>query len=128
MPKQILDYQYVDGEISPFYYVIELYKCEVNWDKSVYYFELMPPIKSVEYSKVNETLISCSLTASDLIINKDIENRIGINLMSLKKRLSFDIHDPSIIEQFIIYAPDIEMLISQMPKNFTKTFIVTKRG
>ncbi|MDQ0268694.1 hypothetical protein [Cytobacillus purgationiresistens] len=65
MPKQYLDYQYVDGELTPFYYVLKLYKGEINWDKSVFYFELMPPIKSIEYDEVDESLINFHILLSD---------------------------------------------------------------
>ncbi|MFE8697930.1 hypothetical protein ACFYKT_16435 [Cytobacillus sp. FJAT-53684] len=125
MPKQYLDYQYVDGELSPFYYVLKLFKGEVNWDKHVFYFDLFPPIKSEEYSEIDESLINYCVHASELIINKDYPNKLGVNLKALKKRLAFDIHDPSVIEQFFLYAPDVISIVGEFPTEYKMGFMIT---
>ncbi|WP_313804718.1 hypothetical protein [Cytobacillus sp.] len=125
MPVQYLDYQYVDGELSPFYYVLKLFKGEVDWDKHIFYFDLMVPIKSVEYSEIDENLINYGVHISELIINKDYPNKLGINLSALKRRLSFDIHDPSVIEQFLLYAPDVMAIIGHFPQVNRMEFILT---
>ncbi|MCM3620463.1 hypothetical protein M3936_23185 [Sutcliffiella horikoshii] len=122
MPKQILDYQYIDGELSPHYYILQLYPNEINWDKNVFYFDLCPPIYSQEYSELNETLLGCSVTITDLIVNKEFPSRLGINLRSLKRRLLPDIDELSFIQQFIIYAPDLDFIIARLPEEHTKTF------
>lgn len=126
MPKQILDYQYIEGELSPCYFVLQLYKNEVDWEKHVFYFELLKPIKSEEYSEFDGTLISCSVPATDLIISNTMPNNIGINLNSVKKRLTSELNNPSAIEQFIIYAPDLDFILSRMPENLIKSFFVLK--
>lgn len=128
MPKQYLDYQYVDGELSPFYYVIELSKGEVNWDKNIFYFDLITPILSTEYSEINEFLFSYNVSSTDLILNKEFPHRLGINLRSLKKRIYCDIHDPNVIEQFIMYAPDVEMILNQIPSQRTMSLLLNKGG
>lgn len=125
MPVQYLDYQYVDGELSPFYYVLKLFTGEVDWDKHTFYFDLMVPIKSEEYSEIDENLINYGVHISELIINKDYPNKLGINLNSLKKRLSFDVHDPSVIEQIFLYAPDVLSLIGQFPTENRLEYMLT---
>lgn len=125
MPIQYLDYQYIDGELSPYYFILKLFKGEVDWDKHTFYFDLIAPIKSEEYSKIDETLINCGVSMADLIINKEYPNRLGINLNSLKKRLSFDVHDPSVIEQFILYVPDVKEIIGQFPQKHRMEFTVS---
>ncbi|MEK4924149.1 hypothetical protein MKX78_19770 [Cytobacillus sp. FSL R5-0569] len=125
MPKQILDYQYIDGNLEPFYFIIKPYKGEINWNKNVFHFDLLPPIISKEFTNFDETLINCTISLSELIVNKDIKNRIGINLKSIKHKLTPDIHDPSIIEQFIIYAPDLLEVIGTIPNEKVKTFHLT---
>jgi hypothetical protein len=124
MPVQYLDYQYVDGELSPFYYVLKLFKGEVDWDKHTFYFDLMVPIKSEEYSEIDETLINYGVHISELIINKDFPNKLGINLTALKRRLAFDIHDPSVIEQFILYAPDVVSVVGELPSIQRMEFMI----
>ncbi|MGN7183727.1 hypothetical protein [Cytobacillus kochii] len=124
MPELILDYQYIDGELKPFYFVIKPAKEEINWNKNVFHFDLLPPITSEEFSNFDETLINCTISLSELIINRDIKNRLGINLKSIQHKLTPDIHDPSIIEQFIIYAPDLLEVIGEFPTNQMRKFIV----
>ncbi|KQL17648.1 hypothetical protein [Cytobacillus solani] len=124
MPVQYLDYQYVDGELSPFYYVLKLFKGEVDWDKHTFYFDLMVPIRSEEYSEIDENLINYGVQISELIINKDYPHKLGINLSALKKRISFDIHDPSVIEQFILYAPDVMGVVGVLPQEQRMEFMI----
>ena len=124
MPKQILDYQYIDGELTPHYYILQLYPNEINWDKNVFYFDLSPPLYSQEYSELNETLLGCSVTITDLIVNNEFPSRLGINLRSLKRRLLPDIDELSFIQQFIIYAPDLDFIIARLPEEQSKTFYV----
>ncbi|MEH6943519.1 hypothetical protein [Bacillus sp. JJ722] len=124
MPKQFLDYQYIDDKFVPFHYVLEFYSNELNWDKRVYHFDVIAPIESFEYSEINDQLITIPVYLSELIINPDYPSRLGINLYSIKKRLKFDLHDPSVIEQFILYATDIEMVLNEIPKNRTMNLLM----
>lgn len=123
MPKQILDYQYVESNLIPYYFIIKLYPSEINWDKNVFYFTLTTPIKSIEYSEVDEDHISCSLSPSELIINTDYPDKLGINVKALRRRVDRQLHDPNVIEQFILYVPDVEILVNQFPENFSKAFL-----
>ncbi|TCJ01333.1 hypothetical protein [Cytobacillus praedii] len=125
MPVQYLDFQYLDGELSPFYYVLKLFKGEVDWDKHTFYFDLMVPIRSEVYSEIDDNLINYGVHISELIINKDYPNKLGINLSALKRRISFDIHDPSVIEQFLLYAPDVMGIIGEFPRVNRMEYMLT---
>lgn len=104
--------------------MLKFYSDEVNWDKRVYYFDIITPIESIEYGEIDDQLITISMYLSELIINPDSPSRLGINLYSIKKRLKFDLHDPSIIEQFILYISDVEMVLNELPKNRTINLLI----
>jgi hypothetical protein len=125
MPQQRLYYDYAEGELIPFWYVLTFKPCEFDWEKHVYYFTFIAPFEFVERHEFDESLINVSIQHSDFIINPDHPNRIGININSVKKRIEKHGIDPYVVSQFIMSTPDLNEFISLLPRQRKMSLMVS---
>ena len=123
MPQQRLYYEYVDGRLIPYWFVLTFGFDEINWDKQFFYFDLVKPFEYIERSEFDESLIGMSMQLSDLIFNLDHPYRIGINLKSLRKRIERHGVDPYVVKQFILSVPELNDFLAYLPVQRQISFI-----
>ena len=124
MLQQRLYYDFVDGQLVPYWYVLGFQQCEINWDAPAYYYDAIKPFKFVERDEFDESLISVSIFFSDLIFNVDDQDRIGINLRAIKKRIERYQFDHTLIQQFVMSIPDVNDLLVYLPKQRKMEFVL----
>jgi hypothetical protein len=115
MPKQQLYYEYIDGELIPYWYVLCFQSCTLNWDKPIFYFDIIKPIEYVERDEFDETKISMSISLTDLVFNYDSPGKVGIRLSAIKRRLERHKVDPYTVNQFILSVPEVNELLELLP-------------
>ena len=125
MPQQRLYHDYVDNKLIPYWYVLSFELCQINWEKSVYYYEAIKPFEFVERHEFDESLISVSINLSDFIFNYESPNKIGLNLRSIRRRIERYGLDPSLVQQFVLSTPEIEELLMMLPEQ-RKMIFATK--
>ncbi|MCM3598657.1 hypothetical protein M4D55_23140 [Metabacillus idriensis] len=126
MPRQRIYYDYVNEELVPYWYVLTFKSNEITWDKNVFFFDAIAPFEYLNRDQFNDSLISVSIYMSDLILNADNHQRIGINLNNVSKRvLKYDLF-PSEVKQFIIPIPDINEVIKLLPNRKNQSFIINR--
>lgn len=123
MPQQRLYYDFMDGQLIPFWYVLSFDPGEINWEKSAFYYNAIKPFTFIERSEFDESLISMSMQLSDLIFNLDHLYRIGINLKSLRKRIERHGVDPYVVKQFILSVPELNDFLAYLPVQRQISFI-----
>lgn len=126
MPQQRIYYEKVDNKLIPYWYVITFDVCEVNWDKSVLYYEAIAPLSFVERDEFDESLASFSVHFSDFIVHRDKPDHLGLNLTTIKKRINRYGVDPYTIRQFIIQLSDIYEIMKLLPKSTKMLFLLKK--
>lgn len=124
MPKQRLYYEYIDGQLVPYWFVLTLNPCEVDWDKPVFHFDLIKPLEFVERNEFDDSQISMSIYLSDLIFNNLSTERIGINLTAVKRRIEKHGMDPELFTQFVLSAPEVEDFLLVLPTEYKRTMTV----
>lgn len=122
IPQQRVYYEYVNGELCPYWYVLTFEPCQIGWDKPTIFFDVFAPFEYLERDCFDESLISISIFISDLIINGNNPSRLGINLARVKARLNG--LEPELITQFVIQMPDIEEVLSLLPNRRTQAFLI----
>ncbi|MGE6260914.1 hypothetical protein ACQKCU_24060 [Heyndrickxia sporothermodurans] len=115
MPQQRVYHEYVNEKLVPYWYVLTFKPCEINWDKSVHYFEVIKPFEYIERDEFDESIITTSLSISDFIVNQDYLEKLGLNLKAIKKRLYLERVNPEVINQFIVPILDVEEVLNLVP-------------
>ncbi|KYD03489.1 hypothetical protein B4102_3407 [Heyndrickxia sporothermodurans] len=115
MPQQRVYHDYVNEKLVPYWYVLTFKPCEIDWDKPVYYFDVIKPFDYIERDQFDESIITFSLKISDFLVNKNYTNKIGINLIAVKKRIQNNFIDPDVVHQFILPYPDVEEILHLVP-------------
>ncbi|WP_339165429.1 hypothetical protein [Siminovitchia sp. FSL W7-1587] len=115
MPQQRLYYDYVDGELIPFWYVLTFQHRELNWDKPIHYYEAYKPFEYVERDEFDGTIISMTITLADFIFNRQSPIRIGLNIAVIKNRIMRYGVDPDVVRQFVLSTPEIDDLLALLP-------------
>ncbi|MEH7122073.1 hypothetical protein V7127_02390 [Bacillus sp. JJ1773] len=115
MPQQRMYYEYVDQQLIPYWYVLTFSPCELNWDKHVFYYDVIKPFEYIERGDFDESVISMSIHLSDLVFNHNLPEQIGINLYSIRKRIESYGVDPDVVRQLIIPTPELENFIELLP-------------
>ncbi|MDX8366711.1 hypothetical protein [Cytobacillus sp. IB215665] len=114
MPQQQLYFDYVNGKLVPYLYVLTLDTCEIKWDKHVYYFNVIKPFEH-EIFDFDNSQNSVSIFLSDLILNQSQPEQLGINLKNVKKRIGTYGVDQAIINQFILQVIDVNEVLALFP-------------
>ncbi|MDH5160386.1 hypothetical protein [Heyndrickxia oleronia] len=115
MPQQRIYHEYVNEKLVPYWYVLTFKPFEISWEKPVHYFDVIKPFKYIERNQFDESIITFSLYITDFLINADYPNKLGINLKSIKKRLTVEEIDPEIVHQFIVPIPDVDEVLNLIP-------------
>ncbi|OAK72656.1 hypothetical protein [Lederbergia galactosidilytica] len=123
MPQQRLYYDFMDGHLMPFWYVLSFDPGEIDWDKQAFYYDAIKPFVFIERGDFDESLISMSISLSDLLFNMDFPNRIGINLKRLKRKIESHRVDPYVIQQFILSTPEINDFLMFLPARRHMEFV-----
>lgn len=124
-PQQRLYYEFVNDKLVPYWYVVTFNCCEIPWHLNSFNFQVIAPFQFMERDEFDENIISATIFISDLIINQDRRNELGINLKKIKDRLCNQYRlDPYLVRQFVIQMPDIEEVLQLVPNHRKKTFIM----
>lgn len=115
MPEQRLFFEYINGVLSPFWYVLTFQLCEINWDKHVFYYQPIKPFEFVEREEYDESLPGVTIHLSDLVFNYDLPGQIGINLNLVRKRIERNGVEPEVVRQLILTAPELDDFINLLP-------------
>lgn len=124
MPKQRVYYDYVNGELVPYWYVLTFKNIEISWDKSGFFFDAIAPFQYFNRDQFDDSILSTSIYMTDLIFNEKCPERIGINLKRVRQRISKFNVCPSEIRQFIIPIPDIDEFLKLLPNRKSKSFMI----
>ncbi|MEH7392448.1 hypothetical protein [Bacillus sp. JJ1474] len=115
MPKQRLYYEYIDRQLVPYWYVLTFSSCELNWDKHVFYYKAIKPFEYTGRDEFDETIISMPIYLSDLIINGELPDKIGLHLSTIRKRIESVGVDPYLVRQLILPHPLLDGFINLLP-------------
>lgn len=115
MPAQNLYHDYIEGNLVPYLYVLTFQPCELNWDKPIYYFNLIKPADYYDYEHFDESIISANIYLSDLVINQDKRGEIGIHLNSIKNRIMKYGIDPDVVRQLILPTSELSEFLFLLP-------------
>lgn len=120
MPNQKLYFDYVENELVPYILVITFNSEELKWDKSIYRMKIDICHSTNDLYDIDDSIPTATIYFSDLIFNADIPDTIGINLVSLKRRISDIGVDPFVIHQFVISLPNLNELLRLIPMDRIK--------
>lgn len=127
MPQQRIFFEYIDNQLIPYWYVLTFKPCELNWDKRVFYYDIIKPFEFVERDEYDESLVSVTIHLSDLVFNHDLPGKIGFNINSVRKRIERNGVDPDVVRQLIISTPELDEFINLLPKERKKEFYINNR-
>lgn len=116
MPKQRVFYDYIDGNLVPYWYVLSFRYNEIPWDHETYFFGR---------DDFDDSVLSASVNIEDLRTNEILESKLGLNLNKIKQRLYKHDTYPDEVTQFIIQLPDIEEILCLLPNK--RNFFITKK-
>ncbi|MGG3798026.1 hypothetical protein [Metabacillus fastidiosus] len=124
MPRQRVYYDYVNGELIPYWYVLTFKPNQIEWDTSIIYFNIIAPFEYFSRDNFDDSILSISILMSDIVTNKDKPNILGIQLKRIKENiLKYDV-DPNLCRQFILQVPDIQEVLNLLPNK--RNFFVIK--
>ncbi|MGD6993949.1 hypothetical protein [Sutcliffiella horikoshii] len=126
MPQQRVYYEYVNGNLVPYWYVLTFEKKELDWDNKIHYYELIAPFEKFERDEFDDSIISISILVADFVVSNAYPGQLGINLSRLKERITRLELDVDIVQQFIIQMPDIEEVSSLWPNHRKKQFLLKR--
>ncbi|MFD2442893.1 hypothetical protein ACFSO7_02735 [Bacillus sp. CGMCC 1.16607] len=124
MPQQRVYYDLVNDEMVPYWYVLTFQTGELDWNKPIFYFEVYSPFEFIGRDDFDDSIISTTILLSDLVVQSNTPSQIGINLTSLKKRLSIYNVDCDLVRQFVLTMPDVEEILSLIPNKRTMKFVL----
>ncbi|MDQ0860944.1 hypothetical protein [Bacillus sp. V2I10] len=124
MPRQRVYYDYVNGDLVPYWYVLTFKQNEISWDRNRFFFDAIAPFEYFNRDQYNDSILSVSIFKSDLIFNQNIPNRVGIDLRNVSQRIRKYNLCPSEIRQFILPIPDIEEVLRLLPNRRKKSFVI----
>ncbi|WP_338788766.1 hypothetical protein [Metabacillus sp. FJAT-53654] len=125
MPKQRVYYDYVDGNLVPFWYVLTFRPNEIPWEDETYYFEVISPFEYFDRDDFDDSVLSTSIYIEDLLTNNLQESNLGLNLDQIKERILRHGVEPWEVRQLIIQLPDIEEVLKLLPNERKASFILT---
>ncbi|UII56673.1 hypothetical protein LS684_04200 [Cytobacillus spongiae] len=124
MPQQRLYHDYVNEQLVPYLYVLTFKPCEIKWDKPVFYFDVTAPFEHFNMDEFDDSLISISISISDIVNNAAVPNKLGICLESVKNRILRHNVDPYVVTQFVVPTGYIGEVLQLLPnKRETKCLI-----
>ncbi|MEJ8547139.1 hypothetical protein [Brevibacillus borstelensis] len=104
-------YEYFEGQLAPFKYVITFRQSEIDWDKNTIYVPINAPFQRLESEDFNPSSLGISVTLDDMTLHSDKAGKFGIRLAPLKIRAIEGGVDYRDIEQLIIQVADLEELL-----------------
>jgi hypothetical protein len=125
VPKQRVFYDYIDGNLVPYWYVLSFRYNEIPWDQETYFFEINAPFEYFGQHDFDDSILSASVNIEDLITNEILETKLGLNLNKIKQRLYKHGTYPDEVTQFIIQLPDIEEILCLLPNK--RNFFILKK-
>lgn len=124
MPRQRVYYDYVDGNLVPFWYVLTFNPLEIPWEQDTYFFDVIAPFEYFDRKDFDDSVLSSSINIEDLLTNNLHDSQLGLNLIQIKHRISRHGVDPCEVNQFIIQLPDIEEVLQLLPNETKASFIL----
>ncbi|MBS4172075.1 hypothetical protein [Bacillus sp. FJAT-49736] len=124
MPQQRLYHEYINEKLVPYLYVLTFNSSELNWDKPVFYFDLIKPIEFIGLDHMDDSVISISIYQSELLINPSYQNKLGVHLNSVKNRILKHGVDPCVIQQFVLPVVDLNEVLSFLPNERKMEFLI----
>lgn len=116
MPQQRIYYDYIDGKLMPYIYVLTFQNGEINWDKPLFEYEAIKPFKHDDIYDFDHSILTCSIFFTDFIFNNNRPLHFKLNLTSIKSRLERDYIDPYVIKQFVLGTFELQELLQLLPK------------
>lgn len=124
LPNQQLYHDYINGELVPYMYVLTFEYDEIDWDEKTYYFDLIKPFDCYEDYYYDESILSVSILITDLIVNDNHPNQLGINLISLKERIEKYGVEAYSVRRFVMQLPDVSEVLELLPNKRRMAFII----
>lgn len=124
MPQQRLYHEYINEKLVPYLYVLTFKPCEIDWEKSVLYFDLIKPFEYVGIDQIDNSIVSISIYQSELLKNPSLPNKLGIYLNSVKRRISQHCVDPYVVRQFVMQINDMDEVFSYLPNERKMEFLI----
>ncbi|MCM3111642.1 hypothetical protein [Lederbergia lenta] len=125
MPQQRLYYEFVDNQLIPYWYVLTFQHQEIDWEKSIIYYDAISPFEYVERHEFDDTQVSMLIHLSDLIFNQNTQS-IGISLKNVRKRIDRYGVDPYIVQQFVLSIPDLDDFLTFLPTSRKIAFVMNR--
>lgn len=123
MPQQRLYFEYVNKLLIPYWYVLTFKKGEINWDNPVHFYDAITPFNHVERDLFDSSLITIRIRSSDFVFNDYYPEKVGLNSTLIKSRTEQQGIDPDVVQQFILPTPEINDVLSMIPKERIMNFV-----
>ncbi|WP_368657669.1 hypothetical protein AB3Z07_21395 [Metabacillus halosaccharovorans] len=128
MAKHQLFHESVQGELVPFWYVIQFDKDEIDWDKNIIYTPVKLPVEYKNRDEFERYKLSLPIKVSDLVFNSSDTTKIGINLRKLKKNINNHGLSYNSFQQFVFLCSDTRELIKFLPNSERRLLYLERKG
>lgn len=128
MAKHQLFHESVQGELVPFWYVIQFDKDEIDWDKNIFYTPVKLPVEYKNRDEFDRYKLSLTIKVSDLVFNSSDTTKIGINLRKLKKSIINHGLSYNSFQQFVFLSSDTRELLKFLPNSEIRFFYLETKG
>ncbi|KAB2335045.1 hypothetical protein [Bacillus mesophilum] len=124
MPNQQIYYEYINGDLMPYIYVLTFESNEINWDKPVLEYEVIKPFRYDDLYEYDESILTAQIFIDDFIFNVNRMGFFKLNLSRISKRIERVGVDPAVITRFVIGTYDLQELITLLPEERKMTLLI----
>lgn len=124
MPNQRIFYDYINGKLSPYIYVLTFDDSEINWNKPYLTYEAIQPFRHENLFEFDDSILTASIFFSDFIFNVDHPNQFKLNMQKIKNRIEWNEVDPYIIRQFVLGTYELQELLILLPQERKLQFVL----
>ncbi|MBN6889802.1 hypothetical protein ACUXCC_005266 [Cytobacillus horneckiae] len=124
MPKQSLYYDYIGGQLSPYLYVLTFQSSEIDWNKSIFPYQVIKPFVYEDTFDLDDSIITSALMFSDFIFNNDTPDIFKLNLKKIKSRITEQGIDPYIVNQFVLPVYGLNEMLEMLPQERVMSLLI----
>lgn len=124
MPQQRIFYEFINGKLMPYIYVLTFGVGDINWEHPTLAYEAIKPFRHDDLYEFDDSILTTTILFSDFIFNLDHPNRFKLNLKRIKKRIEWNGVDPNVISQFVLGTYDLQELLIFLPKERKIDFVM----
>lgn len=104
-------YDYHEGNLVPFKYMISFRKGELPWDREKVFVPVSAPFERLGIEDFLPDSLAITITLGDLILSADKPGKFGIHLPPLRRRAIESGVDYWDCENLVIQVADLEELL-----------------